>query len=241
VDRLRNRVVPHRVIRLGGKPASVIAVPSLGGRLLEWRAHDRQWLQAPDPANEWQAYPANGGYAEFAIYGLYTQRGWSEKYRAQRRGDALRMAAGLTGGLELQRTVTMRDGELTIESALTNTGNTTVSAGWGASLQLHLPDWQVIAFDTASGPARLASGDVRSGLEHAVVLEGERRPNGAWRITVPGLEIASRYSNAPVSRFIVGQVAAQHLVAIDLRTPVQSLAPGASIRVRQQLTVCTAQ
>ncbi len=63
---LSNRLNSHAVTKLACQDQAVFVIPSMGGRILDFRAYGRGWLAEADPDNF--DYPAPDGYLEYAGY-----------------------------------------------------------------------------------------------------------------------------------------------------------------------------
>ena len=231
---LRNRLSAHRVVWLRDAKQEIAIVPSLGGRLLEWHAQGRQWLAPPDPDNTWMLYPMSEGYVEFAVLGMYAMQGWSEAYRLKESANGLTLTTNLPGcDLRLTRRYRLLNGALHIDSRLENVGNIPHTAGWGAALHLSVSPAATISFTTPTGPLSYQWDELPPDTGHALVLEAERLPGGAWTVETAGCRLTHAWSGQPVARAILGRTASKDILGLDLRTANAMLQPGEAISVRQ--------
>lgn len=237
VKRLRNRLAAHKVVWLRSDEQSIAILPSLGGRILEWHCAGRQWLAPPDPDDHWTDYPANGGYCEFAIRGLYDYRAWSEAYQCRWQQDAAEVVLDLDDGLRLVRTYALQQSSLLIHSCLENRAAEPRDARWGASLQLLVPDWKQVSFADDGGEQRLGRGDLKPGLENARVLEGANLPHGQVCIDVKDARLTHRFDQRSTAQVILGRRKDKASMTLDLRTPEAPLAPGECISASQEIIV----
>lgn len=240
ITMLRNRLTPHRVAWLRRDGLVIGVVGDLGGRILEWEAHGRQWLAPPDPENKWLLYPMSGGYSEFVVLGAYGFRAWGEPYKCHVAGGKVTVRCDLEGGLGLSRTYSLDGSVLRIVSRLRNRSSEAVEASWGASLHLSVPDLWTLRFGTKGGEIAWTPADIPDGQENQTILEGDRRPDGAWRVDVPGWTLRHRYGECPVDRAVVSRQEATGLLALDLRTETMALASGAQIVMRQEMEIARA-
>ena len=236
---LRNRLSPHRVEWLRGGGQEIAVIPDLGGRLLEWHAHGRQWLAEPDPDNAWLLYPMSEGYSEFAVPGMYTFVGWGTPFQCRRAGEDLVLSAKFDGGLRLWRRLSLCDGTLRIASRLENRAAAAQVCAWGAGLHLAAPDAAQVAFGAKAGPQRLTLAELPDGFGAARVLEGDHVPSGEWQVEGPGFRVTHRFAGEPMARAIVGRAAARGTVGLDLRTDNVTIPPGGLIVVRQDIRIET--
>ncbi len=237
LHQLRMSREPQPVVWLRGHGQEVAVVPGLGGRLLAWKSAGRQWLADPDPNNAFMPYPLSGGAVEFAIFGLYGYRGFSEAYAATPMRGGLRLVVQLSEGLRITRQVRLRPGGIGIHSRIENVSAGTLAVTWGASWQLRLaPDAQV-RFDAPAGsPQLLEANALPPGLDKAQVLEGDRLPCGVWQVAMGGRVFEQRVEG-PIHRAIVGREPRVETLALDLRSDVLTLAPGAQSEWRQAVRV----
>jgi hypothetical protein len=237
LHQLRMVQEPQRVAWLRGHGQRLAVVPGLGGRLLEWHAAGRQWLAGPDPANGAMPYPLSGGAVEFAIFGLYGYRGFSEDYAACQTPTGLKLTVTLSEGLRLTRRIRLQPGGMDVHSRITNVTSGSLAVTWGASWQLAAtPDAQVRFVDGAGNAQAFDSDALPSGLDKARVLEGGCMPHGSWRVTMGGLALEQRVSG-PIHRAIVGREPRVATLALDLRSEVLTLAAGAWAEWRQAVRV----
>jgi hypothetical protein len=234
---LRNRLSAHAVEWLREGEEAVAVVPDIGGRLIEWNAHGRQWLAPADPDNTWQLYPMSEGYSEFASLGMYSQSGWGEAYRCQRAGDTIRLGIRLAQGLRVSRVLSLREGTLRIVSRILNVAPQPIVCGWGAGLHLRVPSDVRMSWTASAGARELAWAELQDGFGAARVIEGDQVPAGEWTACLPGFRLVHRFAGEPVARAIVGKVEAKGILGLDLRTDSRTLAPGEAIVVRQELRI----
>ena len=233
---IRNRLTAHPVEWLRTEGQAIAIVPALGGRLLEWHAHGRQWLALPDPDNNWCPYPMNGGYCEFAFTGMYQTVGWAEAYRVSRQADGLVLRATIGDGLRLQRRLVWRDAALVITSRLTNTSAQPQRCRWAAALQLAGASACTNLTTVGGQPRVYPWAELPDGLGAAVVLAGAACPAGEWAVTVDGVRLTQQF-DGPVEHAILGKVAATGTLALDLRSAFAELLPGRSVVVQQSLRI----
>ncbi len=238
-DLLGKRLGSHQVYWLRDDANEIALVPTLGGRLLEWHAHGRQWLAQADPGNQWLFYPMSEGYAEYVFLGEYYSVGWSETYRYRAGGPqgSATLQATLANGLRLKRSCRLATGCLTIRSVLENTGSDPVSAGWGAGLYLELPGAEAVSFKTANETRRLTVNEIPDGVNHALVFEGPNAPANAWVVELPGFRVSHEFRKAAITRAILGRDAARNTIALDIRTARGPLAPGEKIEAVQKIRI----
>lgn len=231
---IRNRLTAHPIEWLRSNGQEIVIVPGLGGRLLEWHAHGRQWLAPPDPNNQWNPYPTNGGFCEFALTGMYQSVGWAESYRVSRRVDGLTLTAPIGAGMRLHRRFVWRGSALEIRSRLTNTGSQPQRCRWAASLQLAGAGART-SLTTRAGQAREYSwAELPDGLGAAVVMDGAACPAGKWTVTVDGVQLTHQFQG-PMDQAILGKVATTGSLVLDLRSAFVNLLPGQNISVRQTI------
>jgi len=236
VRKIHNRLTPYRIEWLRDAGQSIAIVPNIGGRLIEWNAHGRQWLAPADPDNQWLTYPMSEGYAEFAIPDIHSFHGWWESFRVSRIRGGITLSALVATGIQLQRTLAFRAGVLHIDSQLRNQTPAPVHFAWGCGLHLTTPASATTRFVTAGGTQRFNWADISDGLDKSMPMEGDRRPLGEWQVLLPGFTVSHRFDDA-VARTILGKVAAKNILALDLRSASRTMAPGESIRVRQQISI----
>ena len=232
---LRNRFDEHPVLWLRDGDAAVAIVPNLGGRLLEWHAHGRQWLAQPDPDNLWTAYPMSEGYAEMVQTGAYTSYGNMERYRHHRHGDAVEVTANVADRLQLSRYYRLRDGVLSVESRLLNRGTAPVQAAWGAGLHLLAPG-ATTCVPTADGVPPFPWPALPDGLGAARLLAVASSPTGACEVTVDGFRLTLTFT-APVARVVLGKVERTGMLALDLRSESRLLQAGEEVNVRLEMRI----
>lgn len=237
VQKIRNRLSPHGVERLKAGDQTVVVAPDLGGRLLEWHAHGRQWLAAPDPDNTWQLYPMSEGYSEFVIFGLYGYQGWCENHRHAWRGDTLMLTLIVNQDLHLNRTLRFSDGTLHLRTHLVNRGKATVRCAWGAGLHLSVPGSPQMSFKSRAGEKRIAWDAMPEGLGGATTWSGDQAPDGEWRVEMPEHSIAHRFTGGAMDRAIIGKVAAKNMLALDVRSTLMTLEPKADVEFKQELRI----
>ena len=60
---------------------------------------------------------------------------------------------------------------------------------------------------------------------------------GQWRLEGPGFGITHSFQGEPITRAIIAKVESKHTLALDLLSEIRRLEPGASITVRQVITI----
>lgn len=237
MQRLRNRLRPHRMEWLEQGGQRVAALPDLGGRLLEWHAAGRQWLAPAEPDSTWSVHPTSGGYSDFIVLHMYTLRGWGEIYRATFRGDKLVLTLIIDQSLQLQRTVWLGEGKLHIHSCLSNRGQAAVHCSWGATLSLSMPGGATIAYQAASGRQTIPWETLPDAPGASLTLTGDQLPAGAWQVQAGGKALYHQYEGTPLERIFFAKSQARGTLSVDLRTEIISLEPGKNIIARQVLWV----
>ena len=236
VSLLENRLKAHPVEWLRSGDQQLAIVPGLGGRILEWHAHGRQWLAQPDPGIAWNDYPMNEGYVEFAIRGLHGYAGWGQPFECARQGDGLELSARLPDGLHMSRSLSFRGEVLCIDSRVENRGKGEPEISWGGSLHLRIPDEAAeVRFASGGGPVCLSWEAVPEGYGNAQVLEGARLPVREWSVFAGGRVLVHSFDGAAIERAMLARVAAHRTLALDLRTLPAPLARGSAIKVSQEL------
>jgi hypothetical protein len=236
---VRNRLASHPVVALRSGSQELAVVPALGGRAIEWHVAGRQWLAPPDPDNPWMPYPMSEGYVEFAVFGMYTYRGWAEPFTVLATApDSVRLRASVGDGLVLVRTYRLiGDSTLTVQSRLANRGRTPVTCTWGAAPHLSVPPTAVLRYRDADADRSLPWADIPPAATGARILQDTAMPTGQWHIDVPGARVTHRFPAARVARAIVGRIDTLGILAIDIRSPETVFAPGAAVVFEQELTI----
>ena len=237
IHKLRSRLLSHHVEWLEQGDQRIAVLPSLGGRLLEWHAAGRQWLAPPEPDSTWSVHPVSGGYTELAVLGMYVSRGWGELYRATWQGDKIALTLVIDQSLRLSRTLWLREGRLHIHSRLLNCGRSPVPIGWGAALNLSLPDGEEISFNAAQGQLGIPWEALPQAPGATLTLSGLQLPAGQWQVKAGAFTLHHSYKGAPLGRILLGKSQPRRTLAVDLRTEMVSLEPGASLTARQVLWI----
>jgi len=232
---LNSRFAEHPVLWLRDGDDAVAIVPNLAGRLLEWHAHDRQWLAPPDLENNYIAYPMSEGYTEMVQTGAYTFFGNTERYRHRRNGNTIEVVADLACGLRLSRRYRLCDGVLSVESRLRNRGTAPVQVAWGAGLHLLVSGATTFVL-TPEGVTSIPWSTLPDGLGAARILEGGHCPAGAWWADVDGYRVTVSFTG-PITRAILGKIERTDTLALDLRTESHPLPPNEQVIVRQELRI----
>ncbi len=248
LQKLRSRLSPHPVFWLEDEGQRLAVVPDLGGRIIEWQAGGWQWLLPAQPDSTWSVHPYSGGYAEFAVLGMYSTQGWGEAYRASWQGGAsgsgrkLVLSARLVDGLHLQRWIWLQDGAFHLRSRLRNNGDQALTCGWGAALQIRLAAPAQFEFQDHQGVTllpwdgstlRKGTSDPRWPVENSLALSGEKCPQGGWRVTTKDQALSYHITGSPLGRFSLS--AERELFRMEWRTSARQLSPGEAIEVKQKL------
>jgi hypothetical protein len=249
VHRLRSRLVSHPVSWLQEGEQRIAVLPSLGGRLLEWHARDRQWLAPPEPDSTWSVHPISGGYAESASLGMYAYRGWGEPYHFTWKGHKLVMTVTLEQTIRLLRVLWLQSGRLHINSKLTNCGRAAFSCGWSAALNLSLPASGNIVTQFGNREQLIPWDALPQTPGTTLTLSGDQLPPGQWQVQAGKYTLHHAYKGAPLGRFILGKAEtsldsqpkaseeAPWKLTVDLRTEMISLEPGVSLTARQVIWI----
>jgi hypothetical protein len=249
VHRLRSRLVSHPVSWLQEGEQRIAVLPSLGGRLLEWHARDRQWLAPPEPDSTWSVHPISGGYAESASLGMYAYRGWGEPYHFTWKGHKLVMTVTLEQTIRLLRVLWLQSGRLHINSKLTNCGRAAFSCGWSAALNLSLPASGNIVTQFGNREQLIPWDALPQTPGTTLTLSGDQLPPGQWQVQAGNYTLHHAYKGAPLGRFILGKAEtsldsqpkaseeAPWKLTVDLRTEMISLEPGVSLTARQVIWI----
>ena len=237
-----------RLITLENATLKVVIVPAIGGRIwrlyhkgtqkdLFWRGVVPAWalIRGLDAAS----YMNLGGYEEYAGE-KFGSAGWAEPYQPQVAADgkSVTLTLALANGLRLTRTVTLAPDALalTVESRLENTGTQPVK---GAMLRAHpqfalqpgaeKPELSVRAADGSLKPFAYAGGEN--------FLAGEKRPQGAWAVRFPtsGLRVVNEFDPPQVGTCLF--YSGPEFANVELFSPKQDLAPGASIVLKHRYVV----
>ena len=207
INSWRARIEPHVITRLTSGGHTLGLVPTLGGRILTWEAHGRQWLSLPDPDNPHQAYPFSGGYAEMAICGVYSFQGWRNSYTLRRAGCKAATVAAIAkhwscGVLELRRKYELRNGELVIESSVSNRDSTAQSFRWDGCFQWQIAEWtkvEIIAGDVTESVVATSLEDTFAKARIVATPHGGR----TYRVNMPEFTITNCFG-AEVNEIVVG-------------------------------------
>ncbi len=253
VQRLRSRLLPHRLEWLSDGEQRIAVAPSLGGRVLEWHAHGRQWLDGrePDPSLhpeaggyvEWM-HPNSGGSADVAMLWMYSSRGWGEVYQVERQGEALILTLAIDPGetgqqsLHLKRTIWLSAGKLHLQSELLNAGRAPFNLGWASTLHLARPSAGAVTFKTPAIAAPIPWQPVGAGegisLLAAQFYTGRGAP-AQWQVEMDGFTLHHTHDGSPLERLTLEKLDSRAALSIDLRTAIGPLQPGESLSAHQVL------
>ncbi len=233
---LRNRIGIHKVEWLSGGDNSIAVVPALGGRIIEWNAHGRQWISPADPDNAWNPYPMNEGFLDYVIQGQYGFHGWSEEFKCERRGNTIILRAEILGSLELLRKLSFQNCELRVNTQLTNRGTAPASCSLGPSLHLFVPGDFILSFKTEESSQSLDGKKMPDGFANPIILEGDKLPLGSWQVETDGFIVRHGFTGR-IERAIPGRIKDKGIVALDLRTPSTDIGPNASLNFEQNITI----
>ncbi|MCG3147214.1 MAG: hypothetical protein PCFJNLEI_00652 [Verrucomicrobiae bacterium] len=231
VTSIRRRLRSHPVDWLRDGDRAVAILPTLCGQILEWRCHGRQWLVPAIPEDF--AYPSPAGYMEIPghVYNVF---------QCRRCGDSLQLNTRLNDGLRITRTLTLTGNTLAIVSRIVNRSEKTVRWSWGARTFLAYPGAGEVAFQSATGPQRIAWGDIpqTSNPPHgARAFEEGLLPNGEWRVIFAGFTVTHRFSGHSFIRTTLGRSDQRQGLSLYVCTDNLNTAPGDGIEVRQELTI----
>jgi Domain of unknown function (DUF4838) len=233
IQKLRNRLRPHRVEWLSQGDQRIAVVPDLGGRLLEWYAHDRQWLAPAEPDSIWSVHPTSGGYNDFIVLGMYALRGWGEIYHASWQGGKLVLTLMIDRVVQIKRRIWLNEGRLSIRSRLTNRGRAPITCGFGATLGLLLPDGEAIVYPSMHGQKVISWTELPETPGASLTLTGDQLPTGAWQIRLAGNTLQHEYKGGVLERITFGRSLVHGTLSVDLRTEMIILNPGKSIDALQ--------
>jgi hypothetical protein len=244
-DRLRDFVT------LENAALKVVLVPQIGRRI--WRLYhkgrqqDLLWRGAiPSYALakglDAASYANVGGYEEYAGE-KFGSPGWAERYQSQVAPDgrSVVLTATLPDGVKLIRTVTLAAdrAELTLDSRLENASGKELK---GAMLRVH-PQFAAKASSRPELRSRSGAGawSPVSCSAAETFLAGARRPAGAWAVRLPAakLEVVNEFEPAQVGTCLF--YSGVDFVNLELFSPKQDLAPGASLSLKHRYTVRDAE
>jgi hypothetical protein len=240
-DRLRD------LVTLENAALKVVLVPQIGGRI--WRLYHKGRQQdllwrgtipsyALAKGLDATAYTNLGGYEEYAGE-KFASPAWAERYQSQLSPDgrSVTLTATLPGGVKLTRTVTLAPAaaELTVDSRLENGSGQQLS---GAMLRAH-PQFAAKAAAKPELRSRAADGAWRP-VPYPVgetFLTGQQRPAGAWAIRLPAAQllVTNEFDPAQVGTCLF--YSGPDFLNLELFTPKQDLAPGASLSLKHRYLI----
>lgn len=221
----RNRLSPHRIVRLRDAEMSIAIVPSLGGRLLELHAAGRQWLPT-EPAGGGD-YPCPQGYSEVAGY----ITGSLEPYAWRRQGAWLHLAATVGEGLKLSRWLRIQDGVLRIESRLWNPTKQMNNCSWGGGFQLQLAGLAAGRVTVAGKMETISAAQIPT--DGTLAFERDRLPS-QWEFDFDGGVVQHRFGGPALYRAALKRNAN---LSLYLCSNLLQLQPGDEILNWQELTI----
>lgn len=234
---LRARLLSHPVLRLAHDDQSVVAVPALGGRLVEWHAAGRQWLSPADPDDDWTAFPFNGGYMESPSVAGGGRAADLSALTGAIEENTLAVRADLGLGATSERIVRLADAGLDVDTTLRNGGVKPVEAGWGGSWRLHAPDFTEVRIDTGAGEIVIRVAELEDGLARGRILMLDNVAQVSWTVRFPSTRVLCVCESVGLKQVIVGRNVALGLLAVDFRVAAGTLPAGTDFRIVQRLRI----
>lgn len=240
VNMWRSRVTPHRLtpLRSGGNTLAI--APMLGGRILTWRVHGRQWLAMPDPENKFQAYPFSGGYSETAIYGVHSFQGWKSEYQIkanskQKATLEAKYESWDHNAVKMARAYTLSANTLTIDSKLETPDGKQHACRWDGCLQFDTPEWTWLDVPAINGTKRLIPKEIDDGFANATTIPVQPG-GGKWRLHLPGYIITNTFT-PEIAEIVVGINRKKNILSINVRSDVITLQEDQLFKTSQIISI----
>lgn len=236
LHKLRSRLTAHGVEWLADGEQQIAIVPDLGGRLLEWHIHGRQWLAPAEPDSTWSVHPFSGGAFESAVLGMYSTRGWGEPYQVTRQGNVLALTSDLVTinnhRLRLSRRLWLEAGYLHIHSEVENCGQVSFPCGWAATWNLLLDDSQAM-LKVPGGRLSVAWETLPETPGEALTLTHQQLASQDWQLDMGNFTYHQEIKcGFPVSLVLRKRVNPE-VFSLEARMDGNELGPGEKLEAEQ--------